>query len=57
MWSGRGTQLIVMEITDRAVTFLLVGLGLGSVLALLLGPSAEAGRRPEGINSSHSPSM
>jgi hypothetical protein len=28
---------------SSAVTFLLVGLGLGSVLALLLGPSAEAG--------------
>ena len=35
---------------SSAVTFLLVGLGLGSVFTILFGPSTEPGRRPEGIN-------
>jgi hypothetical protein len=35
---------------SSAVTFLLIGLGLGSVFTILFGPSTEPGRRPEGIN-------
>jgi hypothetical protein len=34
---------------SSAVTFLLVGLGLGSVLTILFGPSTEPGRRSERI--------
>jgi hypothetical protein len=36
---------------SSAVTFLLVGLGLGSVLTILFGPSTEPGPRPERITS------
>jgi hypothetical protein len=36
---------------SSAVTFLLVGLGLGSVLTICFGLSTKGGLRPEGINS------
>jgi hypothetical protein len=36
---------------SSAVTLLLVGLGLGSVLTICFGPRTKAGLRPEGINS------
>jgi hypothetical protein len=35
---------------SSAVTFLLIGLGLGSVLTIFFGPSTESGHRPEGVN-------
>ncbi len=35
---------------SSAVTFLLVGLGLGSLLAIFFSPNTEPGHRPEGIN-------
>jgi hypothetical protein len=34
-----------------AVTFLLVGLGLGSFLTIVFGPRTKQAGRPEGINS------
>ena len=42
---------------SSAVTFLLVGLGVGSVLTMFFGPSIEPGLRPERINSWRYPSI
>jgi hypothetical protein len=39
-----------------AVTFLLVGLGLGSFLTMACGPRTQPERRSEGIGRSWSPS-
>jgi hypothetical protein len=35
---------------SSAVTFLLIGLGLGSALTIFFGPSTESGHRPGGVN-------
>ena len=41
---------------NSAVTFLLVGLGLGSFLTVVFGPRAKLEGRSEGIGRSWSPS-
>jgi hypothetical protein len=46
-----GSEMIKREYdVSSAVTFLLVGLGLGSVLTICFGLGTKAGLRPEGIN-------
>jgi hypothetical protein len=40
---------------NSAVTFLLLGLGIGTVLAILFNPKPEQGIGPEGLNSWRTP--